>query len=253
MARSILPLACGEGGDEVVDAERPAHAPELRLDVLALVPEHGEGVGVDRLRQPVSEERLLQHREVLGYELALAHPARHHLARGVVERDDDLLARVPRPPDVARRGVVLVQLAVSLAFPPPERLRPARALEREHGLHQRHEVPHAVLPDVGTVAAESELARQLVRVQPEVGPVVARRLDERAQMGDAFGRPLLGVVAAGHAKEHRGLAAVQPLRPQTVDLGLAELQEIHRLAQADLPVVEPRDYLGYGMRSQPRV
>ena len=49
--------------------------------------------------------------------------------------------------------------------------------EREHGSHQRREVPHAVFPYVRPVTAESELVRQLVRVQPEVGPVVARRFD----------------------------------------------------------------------------
>ena len=91
------------------------------------------------------------------------------------------------------------------------------------------------------------------RARPEVGAVVARRLDERAQVRNAFRRPSLGKVAAGHAEERPGLAATQPLGPQAVYLGLAELQEVHGLAKADLPVVEPRYYLGYGVRPQPFV
>lgn len=184
---------------EVEHPERPAHAPELGLEVFALLAEHRERVRVQRQRDAYVREHLLERGVVLGKGLALADAAGQHVARRVVLADDDRLPRVLRTPQVQWRGVVLDELAEHPLLPPAlPRLLPA--LQRKELAQQPPQVRLAVLADVGAVAPEAVQPVELVRVERVVGAVPYRRLEHLRQMLDAFDGPRLGVVAAGHSE-----------------------------------------------------
>ena len=180
-----LTLRLRRRGYHVVDAEGPAHAPELGAEVLALVSEKRESVRVERLRHAVAQERGLEHRVVLEQVLALADSMCRDLARGVVKREDDALIHAVGSPDVSWRRVVLVYLAVGLGLPATVVVVRLLALDRERAAHERHEVLLAELPHARAVAHEIVLAHQFVGIELEVRTVVLRRLDERLQLLDA--------------------------------------------------------------------
>lgn len=248
-----LPLRLRRRRDHVVDVERPAHAAELRAQLLALLPEHLEPVGVQGLRDAVPEERGLQHGEVLEKRLPFADAVRDHLPCRVVQREDDALHVPPRAPDVPRRRVVLVQLPVAFALPPAVAVAGLLPLDREHAAHERHEVPLAVPPHARAVAAEPELAGQLVRVELEVRPVLPGRLYERLQIVDALLRPVTGMVASRSAEEGGGLAGGEPPRPKVVELGPADPEGGDGVPRSHVAVVETADDPLDHVRAEARV
>ena len=185
--------------------------------------------------------------------LALTDALRRHLPRGVVERQDDVLLRVGRAPDVAGRRVVLVDLAERRGLPPAVLVLRLLALDRKRAAQKRHEVLLAELADARAVSDEVALAGKLVRVQLVVRAVVLRRLDQRLQVRDGFRRPRLPVIPAGGTQERRVSACGKPLRPEVVDLGLADAESIDCVLQGHFAFIEPSydtlDHIG----AEPRV
>ena len=116
--------------DAVKHAERPADASESGLEVLALLSEHREAVGVHRLRNADMGEHLLERGVMLDQGLAFADSAREDIPRRVILADDDRLAGVLRAPQTERRRVVLHKLAEHSLLPPAQ-LRFLLAFDRK--------------------------------------------------------------------------------------------------------------------------
>ena len=240
-------------GDEVQDAERPADPPEPGLEVLTLTAEHREPVGVYRLRNADVREHLLKRGIVLHQRLALADAACEDVPRRVVLADDDRLPRVPRPPQVKRRRVVLDELPEP-ALLPPAILRLLPALDRKELVQKLVEVPLAVLADVRAVAPEAVQPVKLVGVERVVGTVLSGRLEHLRQVLDAFARPGFGMVAAGQAEPNRlPFPSRQPLGAKTIKLRPGKLQRIHRHCRRDLAIVPFPKHTGNRLGAYPFV
>ena len=153
-----LPLGLRTRGDTVLDTETPEHPPASCFDVLPLVSEHGEPVGVDAAGDAHPLENPPEENEVLPDRLPITEGASDHLPRGVVDRHNEGLLVPDFPPDMHGCGIVLPELARRPDLPALHGFRsPPVGPRRKQGPFALAE-PH----DRGPVLHESMPSRQFI-------------------------------------------------------------------------------------------
>lgn len=228
-----LALGLGIGGDAVGDAEGGERPLELGVGVEAVcsggMAEEGKSIGVEGCGKAVDKEDGTQEDEVVPGGVGGDEDAAKHLARVVVDGEDEALHRVRQPPAVGR-GVVLKEFPDGGGFPAAARSGAAR-----EGRHEEREMHAAGIGDRRARTHESEAALELVGNEREVLRGAVRQ--EVAQIVHDLRRP--GLDSRATRTDRDDLAPVsQPPGAQLVEPGAPDLKPFHRRGRVHFAGIE---------------